>query len=293
MNIIVIGGSGLVGGNCMRHFNQHEGVSVIGTHYTYQAAGTVFYDTLNPDNPNNFDVKSFNPDVIVHCGALTHVDYCEDHEEESYQQTVTSTKNVLALCQQTGAKPVYISTDYLFEGKFGPYDEDARIAPLNVYGRHKLEAEQLIKAHSDDHIIVRITNVYGDEERGKNFVSRIVQQIMDGKTLELRLPVDQYATPINAYDVARSIYLLLKDGHKGIFHLASTDYMNRVQLTLRIIEHFPETKYNLYPLTTDTLSQKANRPLQSGMKAAKFLSLYPNFVFSTVDEYIQSLKEKI
>lgn len=285
MKVLIIGASGLVGGNCLAHFRNSLGWEATGTYYSYQAQGTVFYDTLNPGNPENFDAESFAPDVVVHCGALTHVDYCEQHPEESYRQTVQSTRNVAALCRSTGARLVFISTDYVFDGHDGPYGEAQAVNPLSVYGRHKLEAEEIVQS-IPGHLIVRVTNLYGDEERGKNFVARIVQQIREGKRLTLKLPGDQYATPINALDIARCLGLLIGDGKQGIYHLSGTDYMSRVQLALRILKHYPGAAYDLEVLATDKLGQPAARPLQGGLKNHKFMEEYPDFRFSTVDDYL-------
>jgi dTDP-4-dehydrorhamnose reductase len=285
MKTLIIGASGLVGSNCLRYFKE-KGWDTLGTYYSYPARDTVFYDTLHPENPQNVSLHNFLPEVIVHCGALTHVDYCEQHPEESYRLTVTSTANVIELAKKHDSKLVFISTDYIFDGKNGPYDETAKAHPISVYGQHKWEAEQLVTQSDLDYLVLRITNVYGDEDRGKNFVSRILNQAISGQKLTLKLPVDQYATPINAADIARAMYLLLNNGHSGIFNIASTDYMNRVQLALRILSYFPEAQYDLIPLLTKDLGQPAARPLQGGLKSAKFLELYPGFVFSTVDAYV-------
>lgn len=285
MKTLIIGASGLVGSNCLNYFTE-KGLETLGTYFSYPARNTVFFDTLNPDNPENVCLDEFSPNVIIHCGALTHVDYCEQHPEESYRLTVTSTANVIELARKFQSKIVFISTDYIFDGLDGPYDETADAHPISIYGQHKWEAEQLITQSGLDHLVLRITNVYGDEERGKNFVSRIVDQAVNGQKLTLKLPVDQYATPINAADIARAMYLLLNDGHSGIFNIASTDYMNRVQLALRILSYFPEAQYDLIPLLTKELGQPAARPLQGGLKSARFLELYPGFVFSTVDAYV-------
>lgn len=287
MKVVVIGASGLVGGNCIQYFKL-KNWEVLGTYFSYPTDETVFYDTLNTEHSENFDIVAFKPDVIVHCGALTHVDYCEDHEADSYEKTVQSTRNLVALAQQLNAKFVFISTDYVFDGVAGPYTETAEPNPLSVYGKHKLEAEQYVLNTLKEALVLRITNVYGDEIRGKNFVSRIVEQAERGQHLTLKLPIDQFATPINAADIARSLYLLLKDGHSGIFNIASTDYMNRVQLALRILSYFPNATYDLMPMTTEALQQAANRPLQGGLKNEKFASLYPDFVFSTIDTYISA-----
>lgn len=286
MNVLIIGASGLVGSNCLNYFKATTNWNVVGTYFSYQAKDTVYFDTLNLDNPANFDIESFNPDVIIHCGALTHVDYCEDHAEESFEKTVQSTKNIIELCNQHDAKMVFISTDYIFDGKSGPYEEDATPNALSVYGQHKLDAENLVRANVPAHLILRITNVYGDEERGKNFIARVVQQIVDGKHLTLKVPSDQFATPINAHDIARCMQLLLGDNKTGVYNIASTDFMSRVQLCLGILKHYPNATYDLLPTITSDLNQKADRPLMGGLINQKFMLEYPDFRFNTVDDYL-------
>ena len=265
-----------------------EGAEVLGTHFSFPTDTTVFFNSLDLTDENNPDVKAFNPDVIVHCGALTHVDYCEDHEEESYQKTVQSTVNLLELAKECNARFVFISTDYVFDGIDGPYKEEDAFNPLGVYAAHKLLGEDTVRASGISHLILRITNVYGDEIRGKNFIARIIHQCKEGKELSLKLPVDQYATPVNAWDVARAMWVLLQDNKEGEYHIASTDYMNRVELAKRILQNFPEAKFELIPMLTEDLKQTAKRPLTGGLLTEKFSIEYPDFLFSNVDDYISS-----
>ena len=286
MKIFVSGASGLVGSNCLKHFTE-QGADAVGSYFSYPTSNTVYFNTLDLNDEKNFDVDAFNPDVIVHCGALTHVDYCEDHQDESYEKTVTSTKNLISLAHKLNARLVYISTDYVFDGREGPYMEYADVNPLSVYAKHKLEGEQLSLNASDKNLILRVTNVYGNEERNKNFVSRIVEQCLNKQKLTLKLPLDQYATPVNAWDVARAMYLLLNDHHSGIFHIASTDWMNRIELALNVLKYFPEAEYELIPITTHEMKQPAARPLRGGLLKSKFAELYPAFLFGTVDSFVQ------
>lgn len=286
MKVFIVGASGLVGSNCMQHFAA-QNWEVKGSYFSFPTEGTVFYNTLEPEHPDNFDIIAWQPDVLVHCGALTHVDYCEEHVDESYQKTVQSTINIIALAKQCKAKLVYISTDYVFDGKEGPYTEEAPLNPLSVYARHKLAAEQLALQELPDTLVLRVTNIYGHEVRGKNFVSRIVQQCKDKQKLTLKLPYDQFASPTNAFDIARAMFVLLQDQKKGIYHIGSTDYMNRVALALRVLKYFPNSEYELIPLSTAELNQPAARPLLGGFVTAKFSKEYPDFLFSNIDDFLQ------
>jgi dTDP-4-dehydrorhamnose reductase len=287
MKIFISGASGLVGGNCLQHFTEYN-IETIGTYFSFPVKGLFPFDTLNLSNPNNFDIYNFKPNVIVHCGAMTHVDACETNPQESYDKTVKSTINLIELANKLNAKIVYLGTDYVFDGKRGPYFEDDDANPLNIYAAHKLEAEQAVLKNSSEHLILRITNVYGNEIRNKNFVARIVEQCKAGQKLTLTLPSDQYATPINAYDVARAMRLLLLDNKKGIYHLASTDWMNRIDLALNILKYFPNAAYDLIPKITKELNQPALRPLLGGLQKVKFSSEYPTFRFSNVDDFVKN-----
>lgn len=288
MKVFIAGASGLVGSNCLKYLTE-QGWNVKGSYFSFATENTVFYNTLKPGHPENFDIVSFHPDVIVHCGALTHVDYCESHEDESYEQTVQSTKNLIAVAKQCKARFVYISTDYVFDGKNGPYKEDAPVNPLSVYARHKLDAEQLSLSELPNTLVLRVTNVYGNEVRGKNFIARIIEQCKNNQKLTLKLPYDQFATPTNAWDIARAMFVLLRDNKKGIYHICSSDFMNRVELALRVLHYFPEAKYDLIPISTEELNQPAKRPLIGGFVKNKFSSEYPDFLFGTVDSYLMQV----
>ncbi len=288
MKVFISGASGLVGSNCLKHFTE-QGWDAIGSYYSFETDDTVFYDTLIPDHPMNFDITAFAPDVIVHCGALTHVDYCEAHEQESYEKTVQSTINLIAVAKECNARLVYLSTDYVFDGKDGPYKEDHPVNPISVYARHKLEAEQMVLKEIPNALVLRVTNVYGNELRGKNFVARIIDQCRNHQKLTLKLPYDQYASPSNAWDIARVMYLLLRDNKQGIYHVGGTDYLNRVELALRVLSYFPGAEYDLIPISTDEMKQPAARPLLGGFIKAKFSSEYPDFLFGNIDSYMKEV----
>lgn len=285
MKIFISGASGLVGGQCLKILSDF-GHTVIGSHLSYPTPSTVYFDTLNVENQDNFDVTNWAPDIIIHCGALTHVDYCESHIEESFEKTVQSTKNLLDIAEKTQAKIILLSTDYVFNGESGPYTESAITQPLNVYGQHKLEAENLVAAQSKNNLILRITNVYGDDLRHKNFVSRLIEGYKNNSATTLSLPFDQYATPTNAADIARAIHLLISHNKSGIYHIAGTDYMNRVELASNIIKHIPDHAISIQPISTESMNQPALRPLYGGLLAHKFKTEFPEFRFSTLDEYL-------
>ena len=286
MKTLIIGASGLVGSNTLQYF-QSKKWNVIGTHFSYNTDHTVFFDTLSPNNEDNFSIRNFQPDVIIHCGALTHVDYCEEHPEESYEKTVQSTINLLKIAQEMSSKFVYISTDYVFDGEDGPYQEDAAVNPLSVYGKHKLEAEQLVQNSGLEHLIVRVAKVFGHEEREKNFVARMAKTIEETGKLKWNGFTDQYTTAIHAADIAKALFLLLRDEKTGIYHLGYGEYFNAYEMTKKIADMYPHAEADIQPITKADFQQAADRPPHGGLKNNKFLSEYPDFQFTNIEDYLK------
>jgi len=285
MKVLVIGASGLVGSHCLRYLKE-KNIEVIGTYRNHQTANTFFFD---PSLENCFDFLNeiaFKPDTIIHCGALTNVDYCEDNQAESYDLTVKSTEKIVFYCNKNKIKLVYLSTDYVFDGLSGPYLETENTNPINVYGKHKMEAEKIVQKFGN-YIIARITNVYGEEDRSKNFIAHLISIINSGVDKTFKLPFDQFATPIYAGDIAKMIYLLMLEEKNGIYNLSSTDYYSRYQLAKKVKSLYNNaSRLKLEPVSTITLNQRARRPLNGGLLNIKFLNEFPNFEFTNIDKFI-------
>jgi len=293
MNIFVVGASGLVGSHCMRVFHNNDWLT-LGTHLNYSTSGTVHFDPLVDDLQDFFSAQNFFPDAIVHCAALTNVDFCEHNVDDSYNATVLSTAKIVEFCKAADIPLAYISTDYVFDGKQGPYSERASVNPVNVYGSHKLEAEELVSL-LEKKLILRITNVYGEELRSKNFIARLMDDLVQQPEKVLNLPYDQFATPIYAGDIAEMIFLLLRDQKNGLYHLGSSDYYSRYHLAVKVSSYFEKNKsVKLNPVQTINANQAAVRPLNGGLLNHKFINEYPKFQLTNVDSYIlKSLKNEL
>jgi len=284
---LIVGGSGLIGGNCFKYFTDHTNWEITATHRSYPTQHTVLFDPLKiEDFPWVFKKKW---DVILYTGALTQADQCEIQKELSFLLSVKSTAILVSLAKSVNAKFIYTSSDYIFDGKCGPYMEEARTNPLSVYGQHKTEAEEVICSTLKNFLIIRITNVYGSEERGKNFVARLLKTLEKTNELELTVPMDQFATPINALDIARALFELIEHDKRGVYHLGSTDYMSRAQIVDRIRNYFPQKTFKINKVKTGVMGQLATRPLMGGLLSKKFLTEFPAFEFNNLDDYLKGL----
>jgi dTDP-4-dehydrorhamnose reductase len=192
------------------------------------------------------------------------VDYCEQHPEETYQINVVGCLNVAQATRDVGAKLVFYSSDYVFNGENGPYQETDQPDPICVYGRQKLEVEQKISELLDDYLICRIAWVYGQEEQGKNFVLRVISTLKNNQII--RVPQDQIGSPTLANDIAEASCRLVEVGAQGLFHTTGIDCMNRYQFALKVAEVFGLQTDTLVPVMTSELNQAAARPLKCGMR---------------------------
>lgn len=208
------------------------------------------------------------PTVLVFAAAFTNVDGCET--DPAYCKRVNETNTVEVLrwaSSRHGAKIAFYSTDYVFDGVDGPYSEDAPRNPVQVYGRAKVFAEEWLERHAPDALILRTTGVYDYLPGSKNFLMQMLELWGQGRVT--RIPVDQEANPIWAFDLARATIELLEKDASGIFNVAGGTQMARVEFAKLIAKEFNFDGSCIYSVRTVDLAQKAKRPLKGGLRCRK------------------------
>ncbi len=261
MRALIIGGSGFVGTALRTAF----GDAAVATYCNHAVAGLRQLDIRDADAVGAL-LSEIRPDIVLHPAAQPHVDWCEDHVEESKAVNVTGTRNVVDAVRRLKARYLYFSTDYLFNGEAGPYREDAKPEPLNVYGHHKLEAEGIIKDRLDDYLIVRVCNVFGFEPAGKNFVMALIARSRSGEPMSV--PLDQWGNPTYADNLATAVKELAESAHRGTLHVVGPESMDRVRFARMACDTFGVDSGFLRPLATAELGQRARRPLRGGLDSS-------------------------
>ena len=267
--LLVIGASGLVG-PCLMRALQQEGKTVVGTYASQRRENLRFLDIRNIGQVHDC-VAELRPKTIYLAAALTHVDYCEEHPEEAAQRNVEGPKNVAREAVATGAKLVFYSTEYVFDGTQGPYDENAKTAPLSVYGRTKLEAEQAIREICSDYLIVRTTVVFGWDRNSVNFAMQIFKRVQSGD--DMTIPDDQIGNPTLAEYLAETTVSLVHRGAVGVVNVVGKDLMPRVDFARALVRHYGGDLGKVIPVSTASLKQKAARPLRGGLRTEKLENL--------------------
>jgi dTDP-4-dehydrorhamnose reductase len=162
---------------------------------------------------------SASPDVVLNCAGYTAVDKAESDPNTAYRVNVLGARNVAQEARRMGARVVYFSTDYVFDGAASePYVEDAPTGPLSVYGTTKLLGEQATREANPDHLVLRLAWLYGPT--GHNFVRTVLRLAREKD--QLRIVDDQAGSPTFTEDVVRQVLALIEDGASGTYHCVNT-----------------------------------------------------------------------
>jgi dTDP-4-dehydrorhamnose reductase len=202
-------------------------------------------------------VRDIRPDVLIHAAAYTDVDGCERNPDRAFDTNSRGTSHVVKACREIGAKLVYISTDYVFDGSSTiPYREEDPVNPLSVYGRSKLEGERHVQSLLNDFIILRTQWLFGD--KGKNFVTMVLNGVKDGKTLTIVR--DQFGSPTYVVDLRLAILRLVERGCRGVFHVANSSSCSWYEFAREILEVAGMSDIDIIPVDGTSLRRPAPRP---------------------------------
>ncbi len=236
-------------------------------------------------------VGTLNPDVIINCAAMTNVDACETERDMAWKINVGGVEHLVEAARGKGAMIVHVSSDYIFDGKSGPYAEDDRPEPLSYYGKSKLAGENVVRASGLPHFIARTMVLYGIAPGVKaNFALWLIKSLEAGQTV--RIVDDQIGNPTLADDLAFGLLRAVELGKNGVYNIAGRDIVTRFEFAVRLARFFGLDPKLIHPIKTSQLRQPAARPLRSGLitlKAEVDLGFKP----STIEEGLAILKSQL
>jgi dTDP-4-dehydrorhamnose reductase len=213
-------------------------------------------------------VDEFEPEVIVNAAAMTDVDRCETARELAWKSNVVGVENIVHSAKLVGARVIHLSTDYVFDGKNGPYDERARPNPLSYYGRTKLAGENILQTSGIPFTIVRTMVLYGIAYGAKmNFALWVLRSLSEGS--RIRAVDDQIGNPTFADDLAHGLTKIIELERTGLYHIAGPDIVSRYEFALAIARAFDFDPKLISPEKTAAMKQPAPRPLKSGFITLK------------------------
>jgi dTDP-4-dehydrorhamnose reductase len=196
---------------------------------------------------------------------MTNVDACEADRLAAWKANALGPKNVASVAKDTGSKLIYVSTDYVFDGERGMYREDDQTCPINYYGESKLAGERFVREICPDSVIARTSVLYGQNPVRQNFVTWAVDEMKKGN--RINIVNDQYTSPTLSSNLADMI-LGIRD-QAGVFHTCGSERINRYDFTIKIARAFRLDESLVNPITSDQLSWKARRPMDSSLDTSK------------------------
>lgn len=258
MKVLVTGANGQLGRDVVLLLEK-EGHSVL-------ACDRDRMDITNQAQCNEV-ISSYHPEVVVHCAAYTAVDAAETDIDGAYKVNAVGTRNVTVAAEKAGAKLIYISTDYVFDGNsLNPYQEYDDTNPQSVYGKSKRAGELLVQSLSSKWFIVRTSWVYG--LYGNNFVKTMLK--LGQEKPKLQVVHDQKGSPTFTVDLARFLVKLMQTEMYGVYHASNSgtctwyEFTEAIFAEARNVEGFT-IQAQLEPCTTEQFPRPAPRPRNSVM----------------------------
>ena len=225
-----------------------------------------------------YDVfEEYKPDVVVHAGAMSKPDDCEQNQWQAWLTNVQGTVTLLLNAAAQRSFFVFLSTDFIFDGLAGMYAEKDIANPVNFYGKTKLEAEEAVQEYEYSWAIARTVLMYGKPLADRNNILTIVKEKLE-KGEEYSVVADQVRTPTYVKDLARGIALIIEKKAAGIYHLSGRDVLSPYEMACRTADYLRLDKSLIKKVTTADFSQPARRPLKTGFnidKAKKELGYSP------------------
>jgi dTDP-4-dehydrorhamnose reductase len=298
--ILVTGSNGLLGQKITsailsgRQFNlvaTSKGLNRFKVTAGYQYASM---DILNPENVRAV-IEKYKPDSIIHTAALTNVDKCHDENELAYQLNVAAVKTLAEICTAYDIQLIHLSTDFIFDGACGPYDELAAPNPLSYYGKTKLEAEDIVRNAACRWAIVRTIIVYGivTEKSRSNIVLWAKEALEKGQPVNV--VNDQWRMPTLAEDLAEGCLLIAEKDAHGVFNISGNEMMSISELVYRVADFWKLDKHLVREISSASLNQAAKRPVKTGFildKAVNQLGYAPHSFKEGLELLDSQLKER-
>ncbi len=258
MRVAIIGATGQLGSDLVKAFSDHEIIPL--KHSDIEVTSRESCEVL----------KEHSPEVVINTAAYHKTDECEIYPEKAFLVNAAGAKNIAEVCSKMSATPIYISTDYVFDGaKAEPYTENDTPNPINTYGISKLAGEFYTKL-AEKYYIIRVASLFGvagASGKGGNFVETMIKKAKNGE--KIRVVDDMVMSPTYTRDAAEMIKNIVEEKLPyGIYHVTNSGYCSWYEFARAIFE-LTNLNAELSPIKTSQLSLKARRPLFSALTSIK------------------------
>ena len=292
--IIITGANGMLGQRAVEYYSSKENIELLATSVEDKSV-IDSVDYMSCDIKSRDKIKKviydYCPDFIVHTAAFTNVDLSEKMREDAWKINVKGVEYIAEAARAIDAQIIHISTDYIFDGKNGPYHENDLPNPIGYYGRTKLASENALKISGTLFTILRTNVLYGFARNSRpDFVRWVINSLT--KKERIRIVKDQINNPTFIDDLVQAINKIIEFKRTGIYNIGGKEFLSRLEFTNRIAAYFKLDRNLITPITTEELNQPARRPLKSGLwtlKAETELGYKPH----SISESLMVMKKEL
>ncbi len=282
--ILITGANGLLGQKLINLYGRHTDYNVLATGLGSYRLSAKFdhikYVSMDITIPQEVRqvIYDFKPDAVIHTAAMTNVDQCESEQEKCRVLNVDAVATLVNLAEVRGFFLLHLGTDFIFDGKNGPYDESAIPNPLSLYGQSKWDADQLLIQSKAKWAIARTILVYGiaEDMSRSNIILWVKKNLEEGKSIQV--VTDQWRTPTLAEDLATACFLIVEKEATGIFHISGKNLMTPYEMAIATAKYFKLDENLIQKANSGNFTQPAKRPAKTGFiieKAKEILGYDP------------------
>jgi dTDP-4-dehydrorhamnose reductase len=278
MKILITGSNGLLGQKLVELLSQNPKIQLIATSkgknripFTDRCE-YLEMDIANADQVNEV-IEKTRPDAIIHTAAMTNADQCENEKDLCWIMNVKATEYLVKASEKHQTFFCYLSTDFVFDGLSGPYQEEDLPSPISFYGWSKYAGEAAVKRAKCPWSIVRTVLVYGiTNDMSRSNIILWVKKSLEAKQ-NIKVVTDQFRTPTLAEDLAMGCFLVVNKKAKGTFHISGKDFLTPYEMAIKTADFFGLDKSLITPVNADTFTQPAQRPPRTGFILNKAISV--------------------
>ncbi|MGK7909888.1 MAG: NAD(P)-dependent oxidoreductase [Synechococcus sp.] len=267
--LLVTGASGFLGWNLC--YVAQSSWSVFGTYFSHavplDGASVFKCDLTNPSELERL-FEMLNPDAVIHAAAASKPNFCQANPEESFAINVSASVNIARLCGERQIPLAFTSTDLVFDGQNAPYTEDDSVCPINVYGEHKVIAEQKMLEVNPAISICRMPTMFGPPSPiSPTFLQGVVKNLKEGTAMNLF--VDEFRTPVSARAASQGLLLAIEKQFQGILNLGGKERVSRYEFGLLVADILQLSTEHIRPAKQADVSMLAPRSPDVSMDSSK------------------------
>ena len=291
LKFLVTGSAGLIGRQVVKDLSETHEVFSCYNKSKPEHGNIIKMDLLNHEMISNV-MSEKKPDVVIHLGAMTAVDLCETDQDSAFKINSQATEILAKESSKMNTFIVYVSTDYVFDGNTGMYEENDATNPLGFYGKSKLLGEKSIQNFSSNWCIARTSTPFGLHPTKKSFPIWVIENLQKQKQIDVL--TDQFTSPTYVPSLSRMLIEISERRLTGIIHIAGASKISRYEMASLVSDKLGLDGKLLKEISMNDIKWEAQRPKDSSLNVSKAISILnqkPQKIDHDVNLFIDEIKK--